>query len=118
MSVYDEHKNNRTLLVQPSFPGKAQLMLKILSRKLNRDFCIITESPPEQYSNSRIKIKQISEEIKVLNEYGNAIIVFDNILGTPNSKYIDQFFIRGRENIFDKIYLLILFWFTEKKYMK
>ena len=50
--------NNRTLLVGPPFSGKTYLMLKILSRKPDRDFYIITKSPPEQYTNSKIKFKE------------------------------------------------------------
>ena len=98
-------KNNRTLLVGPSFSGKTYLMLKILSRISNRDIYKITKSPPEQYTNSKIKIKEISEEIKPLNEYENGIIVFDDILGSSNSRFIDHFFIRGRHNYLDIYYL-------------
>ena len=97
--------NNRTLLVGPSFSGKTLLMIKILSRISDRDIYIITKSPPEQYTNSKIKIKEISDEIKPLNEYENGIIVFDDILGSSNSRYIDQFFIRGRQNNLDIYYL-------------
>ena len=63
----------------------------------NRDIYIVTKSPLEQYSNSKIKIKEIGVEIKPLNEYENAIIVFDDTLGTSNIKYIALFFIRGRQ---------------------
>ena len=80
-------------------------MLKLLSRIPNRDFYIITKSPPEQYSNSKIKIKEISDEIKSLNEYENGVIVFDDVLGSSNSRFIDQFFIRGRHNNLDIYYL-------------
>ena len=80
-------------------------MLKILSRISDRDIYIITESPPEQYSFSKIKIKEINDEIKPLNEYENGIIVFDDILGSSNSRFIDQFFIRGRHNNLDIYYL-------------
>ena len=97
--------NNRTLLVGPSFSGKTYLMLKILSRIPNRDIYIITKSPPEQCSKSKIKIKEISDEIKPLNEYENGIIVFDGILGSSNSRDIDQYFIRGRHNNLDIYYL-------------
>ena len=97
--------NNRTLSVGPSFPGKTYLMIKILSRISDRDIYIITKSPPEQYTNSKIKINEISDEIKPLNEYENGIIVFDDILGSSNSKFIDQFFIRGRHNNLDIYYL-------------
>ena len=52
------NNNNRTLLVGPSFLGKRYLMLKFLSRIPNQDIYIITKSPPEQYSNSKIKTKK------------------------------------------------------------
>ena len=92
-------------MVGPSFSGKTYLMLKILSRISDRDIYIITKSPPEQYSNSKNKIKEIGDEIKPLNEYENGIIVFDDILGSSNSRFIDQFFIRGRHNNLDIYYL-------------
>ena len=97
----NNNNNNRTLLVGPSFSGKTYLMLKIFSRKPDRDIYIITESPPEQCSNSKIKVKEISDEIKPLREYENAIIVFDDILRSSNSRFVDQFFIRGRHNKLD-----------------
>ena len=56
--------NNRTLLTGPSCSGKTYLILKILSRIPDRVMYIITKSPPEQYSNSKIKTKEISDEIK------------------------------------------------------
>ena len=87
--------NNRTLLFGPSFWGKTQLMLKILSRITHQDMYIVTRSTPDQYSYTKINIKEISEEIKPLNENENAIIVFDDLLGASNSRYIDEFFIRG-----------------------
>ena len=99
------NNNNRTLLFGPSFSGKTYLMLKILSRISDRDIYRTTKSPPEQYINSKIKIKEISDEIKPLNEYENGIIVFDDILGSSNSRFIDQFFIRGRHNNSDIYYL-------------
>ena len=80
-------------------------MLKILSRIPNRDIYISTKSSPEQYTNSKIKIEEISDEIKPLNEYENGIIVFDDVLGSSNSRFIDQFFIRGRHNNLDIYYL-------------
>ena len=99
------NNNNRTILVGPSFSGKTYLMLKIISRMPDRDIYIITKSPPEQYTNSKNKIKELSVEIKPLNEYENGIIVFDDILGSSNSRFIKQFFIRGRHNNFDIYYL-------------
>ena len=76
-------------------------MLKISSRIPYRDIYIITKSPAEHYSNSKIKIKELSDELKPLSEYENAIIVFDDILGSSNSKLVDQYFIRGRHNDLD-----------------
>ena len=96
--IENGNNNNRTLLVGPRFSGKTYLMLKTLSRKPNRDIYIIIKSLPELYTNSKIKIKEISDEIKPLNEYENGIIVFDDVLGSSNSRFIDQFFIRGRHN--------------------
>ena len=73
-------------------------MLKILSRMPDRDIYLITKPPQEQYTDSKIKIKEISDEIKPLNEYENGILVFDDFLGSSNSRFIDRFFIRGRRN--------------------
>ena len=98
--------NNRTLLVHCSFSYKTNLMLKFLSRIPNeRNIYKITKSPPEQYLNSKIKKEEKSDEIEHLNEYENAVIVFDDALGSSNSKYMDQFFIRGRHNNLDIYYL-------------
>ena len=105
---------NRTLLVGPSFSGKTYLTLKLPSRIPDRDIYIISKSPPEQYTNSKIKIKEISDEIKPLNEYENGIIVFGDVLGSPNSRLVDQFFIRGRLISLD-IYNLSQFYFHSPK---
>ena len=43
--------------------------------------------------------------MKLLTEYENAIIVFDDILGSSNSRLIDQFFIRRVRNNLDIYYL-------------
>ena len=99
------NNNNRTLLVEPCFPGKTYLVLKMFSRLPDRDIFKFTKSLSELYSISEIKINEISEEIKHLNEYKIAIIVFDVILGLSNSRYIDQFFIGGTHNRFDFFHL-------------
>ena len=101
----NNNNNNRTLLVGPSFSGKTYLMLKILSEIPDRDIYIITKSSPKLYSNSKIKRKGISGETKLLSEYESAIIVFDDIRGSSNSKHVDQYFIRGRHNDIDIYYL-------------
>ena len=97
--------NNRTLLVAPCFSGKTYLMIKTLLRIPDRDIYIITKPSPEQYTNSKFKIKETSDEIKPLNEYKKGIIIFDYILGSSNNRFIDQFFIRGRHNNLDFYYL-------------
>ena len=86
IDIVNNNGNNGTLLVAPSFSGKSYLMLKILSRIGDRYIYKTTKSPPEQHSKTKIKIKETGEEIKPLNEYANAIIVSDNILGSSNSK--------------------------------
>ena len=63
------NNNNPTLLVGPSLSGKSYLLLKLLSRIRDRDIYIITNSPHEQYSNSKIKIKKIAEGMKPLSEW-------------------------------------------------
>ena len=60
-------------------------MLKILSRTPDRVIYLITKLPSEQYSNSKIKINEEGEEIKPLNDYEYAIIIFDNILCSSKS---------------------------------
>ena len=66
-------------------------MLKILSRMPNQDVHIVTKLPPGKYSTSKIEIREIGEQIRHLREYENAIIVFDDILGSSISRVIDQF---------------------------
>ena len=90
-------------------------MLAIFSRLPDRDIYKITKSPPEQNSNSKIKIKEIGEEIKTLTEHENTIIDFDDFLGSTNSRYIDEFFIRGRHKNLDIIYLSHFFFDLPKR---
>ena len=78
----DNNDNNRKLLVGPSSLGQTYLMLKILSRTPpDRDTYKFTKPTPEQFSFSKIKIKEKSDEIKPPDEYQNAIIVFHDTLG-------------------------------------
>ena len=60
--------NKQKLLVGPPFSGKIYFMFKNFSRKPNQDICLTSKSPPEPYSNSRIKDKEIREAIKPLRE--------------------------------------------------
>ena len=100
-NIDNVNNNNRTLLVGPPFSGKTYLMFQNLSRISDRDIYIITKSPLEQYSNCKTKIKEKGDEIKPLNEYKNCVIVFDDIWGSTNRNYIDQYYFRGRHNNLD-----------------
>ena len=70
----------------------------------DRDNYTITKIPPEQYSFSEIKTKEINEETRPLNEYQNGIIIFDDVLGTSSSKFLDQSFTRGKHKSLNIIY--------------
>ena len=52
--------------------------------------------------------------MKLLKEYENAILVFDDVSGSSNSRYIEQFFIRGRHDNLD-IYCLSQSFFDSPK---
>ena len=99
------NNNNRIIFVGTSFWGKFYLMSRIVSRIPNRDFYIMTKSPSEQYTNSKNKIKKIEEGKKTLKDYENVIKVFDDILGSTTSQYIDQLFKGGRHIKLDIYYL-------------
>ena len=105
-------------MVGHSFSGKSYLLLKTLSRLSNQDIYKITKSPPEQCSKSEIKIKEIGDEIKTLRVYKNANIVFDDILGSSSSRYLDQFYLRGRHNNLDNFYLSQSYFDLPKKFTK
>ena len=75
-------------MIGPSFSGKTYLMLKFVPRiPPPRDIYIITKSRPEQYSNSKIKNKEVSAEIKPPSEHENAIIVFDDFSHLSQSQF-------------------------------
>ena len=78
-------------------------MFGIHSRATDREILIITNSPPEQFS--KIQIKSLGGEIRYLDAYGNAIIVFDDYLESSNGQYIGQIFIGWRHNNLDICYL-------------
>ena len=80
-------------------------MLKVLSGIQNRDIYKIFKSPPEQHFNSKMKIKKISDEIIPLTAYEKAVIAFDDILGSPNSRLVDQYFIREKHKDLDIYHL-------------
>ena len=88
-------------MVGPSFSGKTYLLLKILSRRPVPENYVSTKSPPEQYSISKIQIKELGDEINHLNEYESAILVFADVLSSSIRKNIGQLSIRGRHNKLD-----------------
>ena len=95
---------------------KIYLIFKIFSgTPPDRDNYITTKSPPEQYSTSKTKKKETREEIKPLSEYKIAIIVFDDILGSSNIRYIDQFYMRGRHNTWEVFYLSEFYFVLQKR---
>ena len=96
--INNQRTISRTLSVGPSSSGRRYLMSKLVSQISNQDLYMITKSPLQQYSNSEIKRKKLSDEIKPQNEYENAIIVFSDNLDSSNSSYIDRVFMRGRQN--------------------
>ena len=108
--------NDRTLIVGKHFSGKTYLLLKIFSRIPNRDIDIVNKAPPDQYSNSKIKIKEIGEEITPLKEYENAIIVSHDNLGTSKGKYIDQFIIGCRQNYLSTFHISQSYFHLPKRY--
>ena len=75
-----------TITIKHFWSGHLFQVKHILFRKFFHEYLIdnyiyiyiyiITKSPPEQSFKSKIKITEIREEIKLLNDYENAIIVF------------------------------------------
>ena len=92
-------------LIWPCFSGKSCLGLKIFWWKPDWDTYISIKFPPEQFLNSKNKIKEIGEEIRPLNELENAIIVFDDVLVSSKSRYIVQLFKRWKHTNYDMNYL-------------
>ena len=100
--VVDSAKNNhnRTLNIGVSHSGKTHLKNHILFQK-QEPILIITKSLNQ---NPNIKA-QTSDEIQPLNEYGNSVVVFDDMLLSKQESNIDLFFTRGRHNNIDVYYI-------------
>ena len=64
-----------------------------------------TKLPSEEFFKSKIKIKEIGEKNNFLREYENGIFVSHDFLGMSNSNYVNQFFIRYKQNSVDICYL-------------
>ena len=55
---------------------------------------------PNQYPNYKI-----SNEIKPINKYKGAVVIFEDMLGAENSSQIDEFFMRGRHEDLDVYFI-------------
>ena len=60
----------------------------------------------------------MGDKIKPLNEHGNCVTLFDDLLGSPNSKNQDQFFIIERYHNLDILSMPIPFSFAKKNNKK
>ena len=58
---------------------------------------IITKSPPEQNSISKIDRKQLGRDIKPLNDYLGGFLIFDVVLKSNGAFRNDLFLTRGRQ---------------------
>ena len=80
-------------------------MLIIVSRIPYRDISINTNSTPEQFFIPKNKIQEFGGQFKPLNEYKKAIKALDDNLDQSDSNYLDQLFIRGKQNDLDTQFL-------------
>ena len=76
------------------------MLEKIDKTDNKRPIHIITRSP-NQYPNY-----ETSNEIKPINKYKGSVVIFDDMLGAPNSSQIEEFFARGRHEDLD-VFLLV-----------
>ena len=98
--IVSTYENHRHVVIGPSNVGKTYYMLKILEKIGNkRPIHIITRSP-NQYPNYKT-----STDIKPITKYKGSIVIFDDMLGAPNSSQIDEFFTRGRHEDLDVYYI-------------
>ena len=81
LSTFEDRAN---VVIGPRNLGKTSYMLKVLEKLGNkRPTHIITRSP-NQYPNY-----ETSDEIKPINKYEGSVVIFDDMLGAPNSSQID-----------------------------
>ena len=92
-------KTEKTLIIGGSGCGKTFPMLSLLKDKNPDDVYIICKTDNQYPSKFR---NQSSEAIPSKN-YGNKIVVFDDMLGSKEAKdkSIDTFFTRGRHQNLD-----------------
>ena len=111
------NETNRTLIVGPSFCGKAHLLLNKLRlirlEDPEKQIRIITRSP-EQYENIDMQGIEVEENVGDLEEYRGCCVVFDDMLDS-NQKLIDPFFTRGRHKSCDVYYLCQSYFDAPKK---
>jgi len=85
-------------------------MLSLLNDRNPEDVYIICKSD-NQYP---LKFHNQSSEILPLEDYGKKMVVFDDMLGSKEAKYIDVFFTRGRHQNLD-IYYISQSWYELPK---
>ena len=75
-------------------------MLKVLEKIGNKRPIHIKTRSPNQYPNYKTKT-----EIKPINKYKGAVVIFDDMLGARNCCQIDEFSTRGRHEDLDVYYI-------------
>ena len=97
VSLYENHAY---VVIGPRIVGKTYYMLKILEKISNKRPILITTRSPNQYPNYKT-----SNEMKPLNKYKGAVVIFDDMLGARNSSQIDDILTRGRHEDLDVYYI-------------
>ena len=97
VSTFEDHA---CVVIGPRNVGKTYYMLKVLEKIGNkRPIHIVTRSP-NQYPNNKT-----NTEIKPINKYRGAAVIFDDMLGARNCSQIDEVFTRGRHEYLDVYYI-------------
>ena len=110
LSNNHEIKTNRYIIVGSSGAGKTNLMLDLLKNINPNNVDIICRSKnqyPDKYPNQSLEIEDVEF-------YENSHIVFDELLGSKQSRDIDQFFTRSRHNIIN-VYYITQSWYAIPK---
>ena len=98
--IVSTYENHRHVIIGPSNVGKTYYMLKVLEKIGNKRSIHIISRSPNQYPNYKT-----NNETKPINKDKGSIVIFDDMLGAPNSSQIDEFFTRGRHEDLDVFYI-------------
>ena len=93
-------ENRANVIIGPRNVGKTYYMLRVLEKIGNKRHIRIITRSPNQYPNYKT-----NNEIKPINKYKGAVVIFDDMLGTRNSSQIDEFFTIGRREYLDVYYI-------------